>query len=186
MLPLNRNTRKRNKPTAFTLIELLVVLSLAVLVAGMGFSYFPFLRASYLTRELETLRLTLHYLQRKACVTGEEQVLTIDREKASYFFKGLNAHLSFHHLAPSIGFGVLPEAAGPPSKPRHPLKHWSTFPQSSPEKSEIHFHPEGTIDCGTLYCVDRARSCMGALSSELGEIASVRIYSYHHKTWKML
>ena len=162
-----RNTRGSllvNLGIAFVLILFIVTISVPRIT---------FMRRFLLRTEIEKLHAMFHYLQERALVINEDQMLMFDIEHQCYFIGDRK-----EQLPQGIIFGFLPNTAGPPSKPIKPITHAVTF-----KNNKATFYADGTIAAGTVYLTDLDRTSMYALTSPISQISFLRTYRYYKGSW---
>lgn len=163
----------RSNRSAFTLIELLVVIALIMMTIGLTLQQFSSCSRSVRT-ELELLYQTSLYMQRRALVMRQKQILYLDIEHNAYSFENRE-----HRLPSGVKFGILP-AKGPPASPSKPLEKSSTF-----KNNQIVFYPEGVIEPGSVYLIDENKSQLYALTVAVAPYSYLRTYCYAD-TWRLL
>lgn len=156
-----------------TLIELLVVIALIGICCCLVVSRFSNL-SIYARNELDLLHQVCMYMQRRALLTGQQQVVHLDLQNNSYTFNDRT-----HRLAQGVIFGIIP-VKGPPACPHVLLASPCTFKQNV-----ITFYPSGIIDAGSLYLTNDAHSILYALTNAVSSYSYLRTYCYAD-TWHML
>jgi prepilin-type N-terminal cleavage/methylation domain-containing protein len=158
-----------------TLIETMVALALFVLVATLAVSSITMFNGFTVRTEIDKLHATCMYLQRLAYTTGQSYTISFDQEHNNYTFEGAT-----QQLPSQVVFGYLPKVKGPPASPKKEISSAVTFGQKS-----IVFHPDGIIQPGTLYLVDKGRHHMYALTCAVAQFSYLRRYCYTG-AWELL
>jgi type II secretory pathway pseudopilin PulG len=158
---------------AFTLIELLVVIGLIMMTIGLTLQQFKNSSRSVRT-ELELLYQTSLYMQRRALVTRQKQIMYLDIEHNRYSFENRT-----YHLPSGVQFGIIP-VKGPPASPLKPLEKSCTF-----KNNQIVFYPEGVIEAGSVYLTDDTKNRLYALTVAVAPYSYLRTYCYAD-TWRLL
>lgn len=156
----------------FSLIELMIALSIFCIVIVMTFTNVSFIEQSVVHSEIDKLYAIAHYLSRRAQMTNQEQVLEFNRFGNSYSFNGRT-----ETLPKGIEFGVLPTVKGPPSAPLRSIAGPITF-----KGEKISFHPQGIMQSGTVYVINKKQQRMYALSCAVAQVSFLRKYRYD-KRW---
>ena len=167
----------RNKSAfkGFSLVELMISLAIFCLVITLTFSNVSFLEQSVAQSEIDKLYSIAHYLQRRAQMTNQEQVLRFDRFGKSYSFNGRQ-----ETLPKGIEFGTLPSIKGPPASPLRDVTNPITF-----KGEKITFHPQGIMQSGTVYLMHKKQQKMYALSCAVAQVSFLRKYRYD-KRWVLM
>jgi type II secretory pathway pseudopilin PulG len=158
---------------AFTLIELLVVIALIMMTIGLTLQQFSSCSRSVRT-ELELLYQTSLYMQRRALVMRQKQVLHLDIEHNAYSFEDRT-----HRLPSGVQFGIM-SVKGPPASPSRPLEKSSTF-----KNNQIIFYPDGPIEPGSVYLTNDKKNQLYALTVAVAPYSYLRTYCYAD-TWRLL
>ncbi len=158
---------------AFTLIELLVVIALTMMMIGLTLQQFSDCSRSVRT-ELELLYQTSLYMQRRALVLRQKQVLYVDIVHNTYSFEDRT-----HRLANGVQFGIMP-VKGPPASPFKMIEKASTF-----KNDQIVFHPDGVVDAGSVYLTNDKKNQLYALTVAVAPYSYLRTYCYAD-TWRLL
>jgi hypothetical protein len=153
---------------------MIVVCIIAVLV-GLSLPHFSFLRSLQLTTELQKLSTFFTYVQQRAIASGIQQELLFDQTKKTY---GINGR--YQQLPDGIEFGVISGALGPPSNPIVPITAAISF-----TNQKVVFLPDGTLQSGAVYLIDRDKKYMAALTTPIGDVSHLRMYTYNNG-WKLL
>ncbi len=153
----------------------MVVLSIIVVIVGLTVPRFSFVNRLRVMTELQKLSSFFTYLQHRAIASGQSEELRFDQKKRIY------AHVrGVESLADGVEFGVISGALGPPSNPSHAITSAITF-----KDQKVVFLPDGTIESGTVYLTDREKKYMAALTTPIGDVSHLRLYSYQNG-WKLL
>lgn len=163
------------KSSGFTLIELMVVICLFAVIATLSMMQISFLDSTIVHTQLDKLATVCQYLQQKAIVSNEEQLLTFDTKKNEYYNDKIHEKLPWQ-----VVFGYPPSLQGPPGGPTGLVTKAVTFPAQ-----QIRFYPTGIISSGTVYLVDAKKQCAYALSNAVSQISYLRMYRYD-RSWKLL
>lgn len=159
----------------FSLIELMISLAIFCLVITLTSTNVSFLEQSVAHNEIDKLHSITYYLQRRAQMTNQTQVLQFDRLGKSYSFNGKK-----EILAQGIEFGTLPSTKGPPSSALHAITNPITF-----KGEKITFHPQGIMQSGTVYLMHKKNQSMYALSCAVAQVSFLRKYRYD-KRWILM
>lgn len=159
----------------FLLIELLIVVAIVAIIVGLSMINLSFFDRIVMRAELNKLHATCMYAQRCAMVAHKKQVITLDKSNKTYTFNGHK-----EKLAPTIDFGFLAGANGPPSSPNGAIISPITF-----KNEQIVFEPNGVIGAGTVYLVDGKKQSMCALSCGISQVSFLRKYRYDNK-WGLI
>ncbi len=163
--------RKQHK--GFFLINLAIACSLLVIILSLSLSQTSFFCRFLMRSEIEKMYTLFFYLNQRALVSNQEQTLYFDVEKNTY-----QSGERVEKLAPSLCFGILPQANGPPSHPTKPLTQPITFIDTT-----VHFYPDGTISSGSIYITDNEHSLLYALTISVGHISYLRKYRFNNSSW---
>lgn len=157
-----------------SLLECCIVLALIACITGIAFAQLKLFNTLSLRNEMHTLCATAHYLQQRALTTRMPQILTFDIEQQQYRYND-----TVHQLPSSIRFGFITGSLGPPSVPHMPITYPCSF-----KNNQLIFFSDGIISSGTLYLVNDTQTVAYALSSAVGSVSCLRVYTYSNGTWK--
>lgn len=157
------------------LIELMIVICIVAVIFGLSLSQFSFFTRMRLMTDLHKLSTVIMYLQQRAIATGNSIDLVFNQNKKSYSYLNVTDTLD-----DKVVFGFVSGATGPPSNPSSPIKSPITF-----KNTIIVFSSDGTCSSGTVYLSDSAKKQSVALTTPVGEISHMRLYSYQNG-WKLL
>lgn len=169
------NRKRQREVSGFTLIELMISLAIFCIIALLTTSNVSFLRDSLVRHQVDSLFMVARYLQKRAQVTHQEQVLSFDRFASTYSFNGRTKK-----LPAGIRFAALPGIKGPPSSPLQSIDAPITF-----KSDKIIFYPQGIMQAGTVYVSDAKSSSLYALSCGVSQVSFLRKYRYD-KRWILL
>lgn len=158
-----------------TLVELMVALALVLVMATLTISSITIYNAFAVRTEIDKLHATCMYLQRLAYTTGRSYTISFDQAHNRYTFEG-----NTQQLPPQVVFGYLSKVKGPPATPKKEISSAVTFGQGS-----ITFHPDGIIQPGTVYLIDKGRHHMYALTCSVAQFSYLRRYCYTG-AWELL
>jgi type II secretion system protein H len=166
---------KWKRKSGFSLIELMIVIAIIALIAlltGTGNSAL----SDIATRlELDKLYALCHYAQRYAMASNQVQTITFNIPANSYRFRERE-----EKLLSGVQFGFIQGAKGPPAHPVSPLAKPITFVED-----HITFYPDGIIQAGTIYLVNKNKTTMYALSNAVSQVSHLRMYAYDG-SWRMV
>ncbi len=161
--------------SGFSLIELSVALMLLAVIVSFGLVTTGFLNNFLIVSEMRKMRMACLYMQHCAQVGNKQEQLVFDTGKGTYSFDG-----KIEHLPQGIHFGVIPGVQGPPASPQDYIQKPITFTNNC-----ITFYPNGSIQAGAVYCVDKRNNYLYALSSGVTHTAHIRLYKYTN-SWQLL
>lgn len=150
------------------LLELIAVLALIVIIVSLSMPTFSVFDRLLVRTELNTLYLTCTSLQQQAQATGKPQELTFSIKDNTYMWKN-----NKHTLHASVRLGILPKIKGPPAEPRAIITRPVTFPGD-----KIVFHPDGIVQAGSVYLIDKAQRFLCALTCSVSHVSYMRRYIY--------
>jgi Tfp pilus assembly protein FimT len=165
---------KKNKQ-GVTLIEAMVVLMLITIASGLVVFYSSYFNRTTMRSEIRKLHTICHYLRQSAIMENKPYTLTFNTQQHTYTYKNTQ-----EQLPPSVRFDAIKTIKGPPSAPTHPITSAITFPNQC-----ITFHPNGTMQSGTVYLTDKQQTYMCALTSPVSHVSFLRIYE-HNGAWQQL
>lgn len=154
------------------LFELIVVLAFLMIIVSLAVPTFSVFDRLLVRAELDTLYLTCASLQQEAQLTGQAKELIFMITQQAYTW-GKERHV----LHPSVRFGFIQDVKGPPSSPQVIIKHPVTFPSD-----KIVFHPDGIVQAGSVYLIDKASRFLFALTCPVSRVSYVRRYIYQ-ESW---
>lgn len=157
------------------LVELAVVVGILILILALSLPQFSFLERRMIKVELEKLSAVCKYLQQRSIARNEPETMTFDIAKGIYYVGKVP-----ERLAQGVLFGFLPGTLGPPSQPTSAITSPITF-----DNKQITFYPDGTMQAGTIYLIDRSKRTMGALTASVGHVSYLRKYAFG-KGWTLL
>ena len=150
------------------LLELIAVLALLIVTVSLSLPVFSVFDRFLVRTELDTLYLTCTALQHEAQLTGKAQELRFIVKEHAYAWGDKR-----HRLHDAVRFGTVPNVAGPPAAPHAIITHPVTFPGN-----KIVFYPDGIVQAGAVYLVDKARRFLFALTCPVSHISYMRRYAY--------
>jgi prepilin-type N-terminal cleavage/methylation domain-containing protein len=159
----------------YSLTELSVVLALITIITALVISNVAWIDAVRVRVELDTLCITAHYLQQRACAMNKPCHLIFDISGNAHRYEN-----SIYHLPQGVQFGVLPGTQGPPAHPERAVERPVTFIHDT-----ITFYPDGIIKAGAVYVCDAKKTVMYALSSGVATVSYLRKYQYNGQ-WHLL
>ncbi len=163
-----------NARKGFSLLELMIVVAIAMILVSLTTINARFFNRTILLSELNLLHATCYYLQQTAMASNQPQELVFDSVTNSYSSNGQT-----HTLPPSLKFGIIPEAKGPPSSPQNSLHEPITFANNT-----ITFSNDGIISSGTVYLTDS--NALYAISCSVAHVSFLRKYRYDGKWYLIL
>ena len=153
-------------------MELVVVVTLCALLCSMGLYVHTLLKTTSRKADLALLRLALRSMAYKAVATAQTCIARCVGTHA-LMFDGRE-----YTYSDNLVLGVLPGIYGPPSHPQRLVTQPVTY-----QNSAIICYPEGTIQPGTLYFTDAARTQQYALTTPVSAFSYIRLYDYSHGKW---
>lgn len=167
---------------AFSLIEILVVISIIFLISTTSFYRFSFFDKFLVKNETQHLFNAMSFLQQKAISSNTNQQLFFDLKNNCYFYFSNNKKNN-HKLANKVKFDFIKGILGPPSAPSKTIKKITTFKRNKDGFYFATFHPNGQIDTGTIYLVDKRYKSMFAVTSPISQVSYLRKYQHLKNKW---
>lgn len=158
--------------SGYIMFELLVAIALVGLMVGITCTHVGAYQYNGIKQQVALFALQWHQLRQAAMTRNKQQEMFLDESGHRYQLDGI-----WYELPPTIRFGFLPDAKGPPSHPNTLIHSAITFVQK-----KVTCFPDGTIQAGTVYLVDDKKSCMYALTSGVAAVSFLRKYRYDG-TW---
>lgn len=168
--------------SSFSLIEIFVVVSLILILATTTISRFSFFNSFVIKNEVDKLFNTFSFLQQKAISSNLEQTLSFDLDENSYCYCFNNKKV-VHKLSNLVKFGFLEGVCGPPSDPKKAIKQPITFKKDQQNKYIVSVFPDGKIEAGAVYFVDKDYKFMMALTCSISQLSYIRKYKYILNKW---
>lgn len=165
----------KNKKS-FSLIEVMIVCALVLTIAGLAIVQLGFIDRFLVRAQAEQLATLFHYLHHKAMLDRTDYCIDFDPQKNRYEYTD-----AIVTLPSMVSFGVPSEVLGPPSAPERVIENPITFDQN-----RLCFYPNGAVQAGTIYLVDKNKSTCYAISSSISTTGYFRIYHYYDKKWHQL
>lgn len=150
------------------LMQLCLLCACIIIIVQLTIPTANYFKKTVVRAEIEKLYALFFYLQQRAQVLHQIQMIEFSVEQQQYRYE-----TQTHQLPHGVIFGFLSGAHGPPAAPTAPLMQPITFPQL-----RIIFYPDGTMQSGTIYLTDDKRTIMYALTNPIGHAASMRLYRY--------
>lgn len=157
--------------TGFNLIEILIYITILGLILALFSNIMHFNQNSFIKLELDKIYITCIYLQKKAILTQEKQILFLDSENNLYKFENIT-----HKLNKNVIFGITKNMVGSPGAPDNIIKKPISF-----QKNKIIFYQDGIISSGSLYLTDLNRSVVYSLTCSVATINYLRKYKLGDK-----
>jgi prepilin-type N-terminal cleavage/methylation domain-containing protein len=161
--------------TGFSLIELIIVLAIIAIIAMLAGTSANTLHNAAIRLEVDKLYALCHYAQRYAMASNEMQTITFNLANNTYRF-----HDREEQLVADVQFGFIEGAKGPPAHPSYLLANPITF-----SDNHITFYPDGIIQAGTVYLVNKNHTSMYALSNAVSAVSHLRKYVYKG-SWQLM
>lgn len=149
------------------LIELLVVITLITILSYLAISQYT-LSSLHARTELQLLYQACMYMQRRAMIKKEPQILRFDVAQQQYHFENRT-----HTLLSGVVFDIIDGVKGPPATPTRPLTSACTFKNNS-----VTFYPDGIIDAGSVYITNKEHTQLYALTNAVSTYSYLRTYCY--------
>jgi len=167
---------------SFSLIEIFIVVSLILILATTTISRFSFFNNLVIKGEVDKLFNVFSFLQQKAISSNLEQDICFDLDENSYcyYFKD---KIVAHKLSNLVKFGFLKGTFGPPSDPKKTINQPITFKKNKQNKYIASIFPDGRIDAGSIYIVDKDYKFMMALTNSVSQLSYMRKYKYFRSKW---
>jgi len=150
----------------------LAIIALIAMLTGIGSST---LTDTATRLELDKLYALCHYAQRYAMASNQMRTITFNLPANSYRFRERE-----EKLLSNVQFGFIQGAQGPPAQPTSALTKPITFVDE-----HITFYPDGIIQAGTVYLVNKNKTIMYALSNAVSPVSHLRKYAYDG-AWRLV
>ena len=168
------------KTESFSLFELLAVVAVIIILLTVTVSKSSFFNRFVLKNEVDKVFTIFSYLQQKAIASNNQQEIIFDLQKNSYL---MNSNSKENKLANVVRFGFLPNSYGPPSDPTKLIQNAVSFKKYDQNKFKVIFYPDGKIESGSIYLVDKDYKYMLALTVPVSNISYIRKYEYEYGKW---
>ncbi len=146
-----------------------------MLLLSLSLPGLSFLHRRAVCQQIELLFMLCEHLQQVAMLTNQQQEVHFDTAQHTY------AHdVRVQQLPAHVHFGVPNGLQGPPAAPRAPVRSPVTFPRKL-----LVFHPDGTMQAGTVYLTDSKRECAYALTVPVSAVSYLRLYRYDNG-WQLI
>jgi len=171
--------------SSFSLLEIFIVIAIVLTLVSISVSRFSFFNSFIVKNEVDRLFNAFSFLQQKAMLSNMEQKLIFDLDDNSYYYFS-NDKKVFHKLCDVVRFGFLKGTYGPPSDPSKAIKHSITFKKEQQNKYVASITPDGKIDAGTVYFVDKDYKLLMALTCPISQLSYIRKYRYFRNKWVVI
>lgn len=170
------------KVKSFSLIELLAVIFVIIILLIFTAPKFSFFNKFILKNEVDKIFTLFSYLQQKAIASNTQQEIIFNLQEDSYL---MNLQSKKNKLAYIVKFGFLSNSYGPPSDPTKLIQDAITFKKIAENKFKLIFHPDGKIEPGSIYFVDKDYKNMLALTIPVSNVSYIRKYEYKNEKWEI-
>ena len=177
--------RKKFDKSAFSLIELFVVIASIVILFMFTIPKMTFFNKFILQNEADKLFTVFSFLQQRSIASNKPCKLFFDIKQNSYSYD-LENKLHVHKLPEVVKFGFLHGVYGPPSDPTQQIAEAITFKTEGKNELSVTFFPDGKIQPGTIYLVDRDQKFMMAITCPISNVSYIRKYRFDSGKWNCL
>ncbi len=169
------------KTESFSLFELLAVVAVIIILLTVTVSNSSFFNKFVLKNEVDKVFTLFSYLQQKAIASNKQQEIVFDLQNNSYL---MNFESKENKLANVVKFDFLPNSYGPPSDPTKLIQSAVSFKKDGQNKFKAIFYPDGKIESGSIYLIDKDYKYMMALTVPVSNVSYIRKYEYKDGRWR--
>ncbi|MBD3231995.1 hypothetical protein GF322_05060 [Candidatus Dependentiae bacterium] len=176
---------------SFSLIELMLVLSTIIILLTISIPQITFLNKFILKNEVDKIFTLFCFTQQKAITCNQQQEIIFDLNQNSYKInleQQQNNQIKYsknsqNKLPNTVKFGFFKDTLGPPSDPKKTIQNAITFKKLNNNQFKVSFYPDGKIEPGSIYFVDKNQQWMMALTVPISNVSYIRKYEYRNKKW---
>ena len=171
------------KTESFSLFELLAVVAVIIILLTVTVSKSSFFNKFVLKNEVDKVFTLFSYLQQRAIASNNQQEIIFDLQNNSYL---MNSNPKENKLANVVKFGFLQNSYGPPSDPTKLIQNAVSFKKDGTNKFKVIFYPDGKVESGSIYLIDKDYKNMMALTIPVSSVSYIRKYEYKNGKWVVL
>ena len=159
----------------YFLIEISICLTLILIISALALPNLNFLTQQIVSSDLEKINMTFSYLQQSS-ITGNKKIELKFNQPKTYSYENIKEELSNN-----VEFNIIDGIKGPPSMPTKQISSPVTF-----LNNQVMFYPDGKIQPGTAYLVDKSKKYLYALTVPVSQVSFIRKYKNQNNKWILI